>query len=89
MCASSWCCLPCLECLDLSDQSDLDDIKDVVDYELLLLSKHSPGKVKGAKMIETSGLSSSYYILSLWRAGKVTLDSQNCNLQTHLSEGKF
>ena len=50
---------------------------------------HGLGKVKGAEVIEASGLSFSYYIIGLWRANEVTVDSQNHHLPTHLLEGKF
>ena len=50
---------------------------------------HSLGKVKGAEVIEASGLSISYYVPGPWRASKVMVDSQNHNLQMHLLEGKF
>ena len=47
------------------------------------------GKVKGPKVIEAFGLSYAYYALSLKRANGVMVDSQNCNLEMHLSEVNF
>ena len=50
---------------------------------------HSLGKVKGTKVIETFGLSNTYYVLSLWRANGVMVDNWNHHPQMHPSEGNF
>ena len=50
---------------------------------------HGLGKVKGTKVIEAFGLSYAYYVPGLLRADRVTLGSQNCNLQMHLLEVSF
>ena len=50
---------------------------------------HGPGKVKETWVVEAFGLFISYCVLGLQRTDGVFGDSQNHNLQTHVSVGMF
>ena len=50
---------------------------------------HSLWKVRGTEVIQAFGLSDVYYVLSLLRADRVTVDDQNHYHQMHPSEGNL